>query len=154
MNRDFMYLWHVAINAQVQSSDNGYSAFKYMYGAKKAAEEVPRIARLFAMERSNALPPTHQQCSISPVEPIANNELTCCLGVKCRECPALLAIDGIPCDDPTMIDTAKAWTCAIHIERSGGDAQNEGYILTTGDRMYWSNVYASLAAADSQEEEA
>jgi hypothetical protein len=48
-------------------------------------------------------------------------------------------------------DQAKAWTCAAHIEyekgkRSGILDDSEGYVLHEGDKIYWQNVYESLAS--------
>lgn len=108
------------------------------------ADEVPRMAYVLRLERTGALPQRHQQCSHSPVEKIENT-LTCCLGVKCRECPYLLALEKAERMTPEQIDVAKAWTCAAHIVSKGGDVAREGYILTTGDRIYWDRVYESLS---------
>jgi hypothetical protein len=46
------------------------------------------------------------------------------------------------------VDTAKAWTCAAHIVSTGGDTMNEGFLLRVDDRMFWDNVYSSLAQTD------
>jgi hypothetical protein len=72
------------------------------------------------------------------------NHLSCCLGVKCRECPELQALDAIE-GTPEQIDEAKAWTCVAHIAFSGGDVMREGYLLTVDDRMYWSRLYENLS---------
>ena len=112
------------------------------------ADEVPRIARLFGLERRGELPKTHKQCSMSPTVPIPENHLKCCLGVKCAECPELLALGKIERATPEDIDLAKAWTCAAHIAGEGGDTMNEGYVLTVSDRMYWDTVCESLSQDD------
>ena len=123
------------------------SAFSYMYDAAQMADEVPRMAMLFKEERNKALPTSHVQClSCDPQGvPIPDNHLTCCKGVKCSECPALLALDAMRNVTPERIDEAKAWTCAAHIMSTGGDVAREGYLLTNGDRMHWDRVYANLA---------
>lgn len=103
------------------------------------------MALLFRAERESALPNTHQQYSQQDPVPVEDNHLTCCLGVKTRECPHLLALEKIERCTPEDVDTAKAWTCAAHILSKGGDAANEGYLLRVDDRMFWDNVHASLA---------
>lgn len=140
--------WHVAINRH-NSGKMGTTDWKrWMYEAKTMADEVPRIARLFGLERRGELPKTHKQCSMSPTVPIPENHLKCCRGVKCAECPELLALDKIERATPEDIDLAKAWTCAAHIASDGGDTMNEGYVLTVSDRMYWDTVCESLSQDD------
>jgi len=130
--------WHVALNQM-----DGHES--WMYEAKSMADEVPRLAILFGMERTGTLAKVHRQCSRSSEEPVHDNHLTCCLGKKCAECPFLAAIEKAEiCDDDK--DVAKAWTCACHIVSSGGDVSNEGYVMTVDDRMYWGNVYDSLTS--------
>jgi hypothetical protein len=118
-----------------------------MYEAKTAADEVPRLAHLFRLERTNGLAKVHRQCSHAAAEPITENVLSCCLGVKCAACPELQAVAAMA-GTPEEIDIAKAWTCTAHILSKGGDVAGEGYILTTDDRMYWDRVYGNLAASD------
>ncbi len=152
LNHDFDHRWHVAINRHA-SPDVGYSqehyeAMRFMYEAKSLADEVPRLVRLFGMERRGELAAQHHQCSHDHQgQEVPDNHLTCCLGVECRSCPHLAALDAAELSDEER-DTAKAWTCAAHIVSQGGDQAREGYILTTDDQMYWSNLYQSLAAGD------
>lgn len=138
--------WHVAINTfhngKMGKPDQWRS---WMYEAKTMADEVPRMAKLFRLERVLELPATHHQCSRTEAVPVPENHLKCCLGVKCKECPELLSLDQMKRVSPEEIDEAKAWTCAAHIVSSGGDTAREGYILTVNDRMYWDSVYQSLA---------
>lgn len=148
--------WHVSINKH--SANVGFEGMCFMYEAKAMASEVPRLARLFAMERQAKLPKEHKQCSMSPKEPIVNNHLKCCLGKVCAECPHLKALDGTQEASLEQIDLMKAWTCATHIVSQGGDVANEGYVLTTGDIMFWERVHTgfstlkhtSLAGGDSE----
>lgn len=140
--------WHVAVNRHADAhrkAGQEWSEVRFMYEAKTMANEVPRMALLFAQERKGALPQTHQQCSMQAPVPVSNNHLSCCLGVKTRECAHLLALEQMQRCTPEDIDTAKAWTCAAHIVSSGGDMMKEGYLLRVDDHMYWDNVYASLA---------
>lgn len=140
--------WHAAINQHQDAQRTAgkyWSEASFMYEAKAMADEVPRMVMLFKQERENALPQTHRQCSMQAAVPVKDNYLTCCKGVKTRECPHLLALEKIARCTPDDIDTAKAWTCAAHIVSEGGDIMNEGYLLRVDDRMFWDNLYASLA---------
>lgn len=140
--------WHVAINRHSDErriEGKPWDEMRFMYEAKGMADEVPRMAMLFKAERENALPQTHQQCSKQSPEPVKENHLSCCLGVKARECPHLLALEKMERSTPDNIDAAKAWTCAAHIVSKGGDHAGEGYMLRVDDRMYWDRVHASLA---------
>lgn len=142
----FNHEWHCAINKhadELRSDKKEHPHF--MYEAKNMADEVPRMAMLFKKERESSLPQTHRQCSMQEPVPVDNNHLKCCLGVKCKECPALIALENINRCTPEDSDIAKAWTCASHIVSSGGDVMREGYILTVDDRMYWDNVYENLS---------
>lgn len=137
--------WHVAVNAC--ATERGHDDWpKFMYEAHTAADEVPRMALLFRLEREAKLRQTHQHCSHCEPEPVKDNHLTCCLGTKCRECPFLLALETAKLT-PEQIDQAKAWTCAAHIISKGGDMMGEGYLLTVDDRMYWDRLHSSLASA-------
>lgn len=158
MNRpdhDLLSRWHVALNAHnfPDRKGIGFEHKGWMYDAKHMADEIPRLSHLFGMERRGELPTLHRQCSRSPLEPVIDNHLTCCLGVECRKCEALMALEGSHLK-PEEIDECKAWTCAAHILNEKGKRMiddSEGYVLTTDDRMYWQNVYNSLAQADSEE---
>ena len=143
--------WHVAVNRhsdERRAAGNEWLKTRFMYDAKTMAGEVPRMVMLFKAEREKALPQTHQQCSMQAQVPVKDNHLSCRLGVKARECPHLVALEKIERCTPDDIDAAKAWTCAAHIVSQGGDHMNEGYMLTVSDRMFWDNVYDSLAQSD------
>ena len=143
--------WHVAVNRhsdEWRKADKEWGEMRFMYEAKSMADEVPRMVMLFRQERENALPQTHQQCSMQAPVPVKDNHLTCCKGVKTRECTHLLALEKIARCTPADVDTAKAWTCAAHIVSTGGDVMNEGFLLRVDDRMYWDNVYSSLSQAE------
>jgi len=137
MDRDHRHQWHVAINRHVWPKDGpvrDHESVKWMYEAKEMSAEVPRLTLLHKMERCGELPKIHRHCSRSEAEPVPDNHLTCCLGVKCRECPELLALDAMEAP-AEVIDEAKAWTCATHIAFKGGDFAREGYLLTVDDKM-------------------
>ena len=140
--------WHVVVNRhsdEWRKAGKEWSEMRFMYEAKTMADEVPRMVMLFRQEREGALPQTHQQCSMQAPVPVKDNHLTCCKGVKTRECPHLLALEKIERCTPGDVDTAKAWTCAAHIVSTGGDVMNEGFLLRLDDRMFWDNVHANLA---------
>lgn len=136
--------WHCAINRFSEGKAGKGDWPRFMYEAKKMWGEMPRMILLHRQERLSELPKIHQQCSHSAPVPLPENALTCCKGIKCRQCPELLALEKADMP-PETIDEAKAWTCAAHIVSTGGDVMNEGYLLTTGDLMFWDNVHASLA---------
>ena len=145
--------WHVAVNRhqdERHKAGKDWGEARFMYDGKTMADEVPRMVMLFRREREKALPAMHKQCSMTPAVPVKDNHLSCCLGVQCKECPELLALEKMQ-RSPEEIDTAKAWTCAAHIVSKGGDMMNEGYLLTVDDRMYWDNVHASLAGSQDEE---
>lgn len=171
------HAWHVELNQygaphgfipdDANGFDPAHDGKSFMYEAKSVAAELPRLALLFGMERRGELAQRHHQCSRDDHgEAVTDNHLTCCLGVECRKCPHLAAIDRVttgrdysvrpsveaPIPDEQR-DVLKAWTCATHILMRGGDTAREGYILTTDDRMYWQNVYASLAGGDPGDDE-
>lgn len=151
LDRRVDYEWHRQINLHMQQDvPLNHRRHRFMYTAMEMADEVPRMAMLFALERKGELPTTHQQCSHSPREEIPENKLSCCLGVECAACPMLQALEGMEADSEA-IDSAKAWTCAAHIAAEGGDKQGEGFLLTVGDRLYWDRVYESLAATEELE---
>ncbi|MDX2059901.1 MAG: hypothetical protein SFV24_18980, partial [Gemmatimonadales bacterium] len=142
--------WHRAVNAFHWPAEGPKRTHdKWMYEAMDMASEVERLPLLFRKEREGGLTKVHQQCSLSPTEPVADNHLTCCLGIECRKCPQLLALESAELS-PEEIDRAKAWTCVAHIAMSGGDPAGEGYILTTDDRMFWDRTYASMAGEDQE----
>lgn len=151
LDRDFSHRWHVAIN-RFHDGKIGTDKWRaWMYEAKELADEVPRMVMLFKREREGNNPTVHQQCSRSAPVPVHDNHLTCCLGVQCRACPELLAIESIDRATTEEIDTAKAWTCAAHIMVSGGDKLKEGFLLTVDDRMFWDMMYKKMMSNEEDE---
>ncbi len=135
--------WHVAINKHNEGK-HGNEWDGFMYKAKQMMNEIPRLTKLFGMERKGELPKLHKQCSRSEVEKIMDNHLTCCIGVECRKCEVLLSLEKIDLNTEA-VDEIKAWTCAVHIVKAGNTVDaSEGFILTTGDKMYWDTVYKDL----------
>lgn len=140
--------WHYAVNTLHDGKVGKAGEWRsWMYEAMTVFQEVPRLALILGNERRGELSKLHRQCSHSPTEPVPDNHLTCCLGVECRKCPELLALETAKLP-PEEIDEAKAWTCATHILMSGGDPAKEGYLMTTDDRMFWDRTYQNMAAED------
>lgn len=144
--RQIRQKWHEAVNA-FHSESKQAEHRHWMYEAMDVYQEIPRLIRIHGMERKGELVKLHQQCSHSIPEELKENHLTCCLGIKCKECPELLALESAELQ-PEEIDIAKAWTCAAHIISKGGDISNEGYILDESDKRYWANLYESLAGQE------
>jgi hypothetical protein len=142
VSRDFFHNWHVAINGF--TGEHGHDDHGFMYEAKNAAGELPRIAYIFGQERRGELSTLHQQCSHTAPVPIPENYLMCCLGKRCSECPMLKGIEQMKGTDAEK-DLAKAFTCVAHIVSQGGDMVNEGYIMDQSDRMFWRNVFENWA---------
>ena len=145
LDHRFSHEWHVVINQFHDGKIGSTDWRRWLYEAKTMADEVPRMMMLFKRERDGLLVSTHTQCSHSESVPVVDNHLSCCLGVACRSCPELLALDTIKGATMEQIDQAKAWTCAAHIVSNGGDRSGEGYLLTTDDRMYWERVYQNMS---------
>lgn len=147
--KDSDYPWHGAINRHCDGQrEAGKEWPRFMYDAKHAAGEVSRLPLLFAREREGKLCKTFRLCSCcSEGKHIVDNHLTCCLGVECRKCPHLAALDKAEGMTPEQIDQMKAWTCVAHILANGGDRMGEGFIITVDDRMFWDRVCQSLASS-------
>jgi hypothetical protein len=141
------YPWHRAINDHCDEQRELKKEWPhFMYEAKTAARSIEYLPDLFAREREGKLPKTFRMCSCcSEGKHVVDNHLTCCLGIECRKCPHLLALEKTLELTPALIDQMKAWTCIAHILSKGGDVMNEGYILTVDDRMFWDRVCQSMA---------
>lgn len=138
--------WHVAINAF--SSASGFDAARVMYLAKRTADEVPRMVLLFESERLGTLPGAFKMCGHDPrpADPLPDNHLRCHLGVECRKCPYLLAIDAANMT-PEAKDEAKAWTCATHIlTESKPDDYIESFVDDKSDAAFDAHMARSFAA--------
>lgn len=147
--KDTYYPWHGAINDHCDDQrEAGKEWPRFMYEAKHAASEVVRLPLLFAQEREGKLAKMFRPCACcSEGKHVVDNHLTCCLGVECRHCPHLAALDKARDMSPEQIDQMKAWTCVAHILSSGGDMAGEGFIVTVDDRMFWDRVCESLASS-------
>ena len=114
----------------------------FLYQMKDAIQEIRRLSLLHKKEREGSLPDIHKQCSLSKKEDIADNHLTCCLGVECRKCEILKGLEAVDYE-PEVIDDIKAWTCLVHALKKT-DYTNDGVIQTEGDRIYWDNYMESM----------
>jgi hypothetical protein len=146
---DFLIRWHKNIN----NLSVGKTWIGWRYLARHMAEELPRLVRLFAMERLGTLPKIHQQCSQSKPVALEDNHLSCCLGTECRKCEHLLGLKNETLSGEEL-DLVFAWSCIAHIAVSGDMVDSsEGFILTESDKEYWSEVYSSLASSSMEPEE-
>lgn len=155
LDHNLDHAWHVVLNDFNQS----HKPWQYwMYEAKSAADEIVRLPLLFAMERTGKLPAIHHQCSHDvDGQSVADNHLSCALGVACRDCPFLKALDNVKAT-PEQIDQIKAWTCVTHILNEQGKRPHEfdtseGFVITEDDKLYWQNVYASMSGNDPENDE-
>lgn len=151
---DTLHNQHTRINKL--SSELGYSEVRFMYTAKDLPGEIERMKSQHRRERLGTLPNQFVKCATfqSPAVPIENNYLQCALGVKCKECKYLKAIDEVQTADPSLIDEMKAYTCATHIVQQIATKQydmSEGFLQDKEDRMYWQNLYKSLAMSEENE---
>lgn len=137
------HTWHRALNAY---NKIGGEFRHWMYETMNLRNELPRLALLFKKERNGELTKTHRQCSLSPTQEVIDNHLSCCLGIECRKCPHLLALSA---ENETILDEAKAFTCATHILHELGSGKHidtsEGYLLTEDDKMFWKQTYESMS---------
>jgi len=129
----------------------GLNLDRSIYEWKDAIQEMRYLPTLFKRERDGLLPKLHRQCSYSQPEPIAENVLTCCKGVRVAQCEILvslrasLSVDGVGLDEQ---DQVAASVCCWHIYSTGGDPAREGYVLTTDDRIFWDRTYRDMACGD------
>lgn len=142
-----------------------------LYEWKRAIEEMRRLPLWLKRAQEGTLPTDHQQCSRSATEAIDTNRLICALGVDVTACPILASLyasfaqqmdrDQRTANErfPATLDADGAYVlaarvCTWHIfmakARGSGIDTSEGYVQDESDRRYWSNVYSSLAAADSE----
>lgn len=121
--------WHSAIGKFNDERRNaGLPWSRIMYAAKQLSDEVPRMILLFEYERKG-LADSFKMCAHdpAPATPLPDNHLTCHLGVECRKCPYLAAIESATMPNEAK-DEAKAWTCATHILTERADDYIEEYI--------------------------
>lgn len=121
--------WHSAI---AKFNDDRYKAGlphdRMMYRARSLSDELPRMILLFEYERKG-LAQSFKMCAHdpAPATPLPDNHLRCHLGVECRKCPYLAAIEAGAMTDEAK-DEAKAWTCATHILTEAPDDYIEEYL--------------------------
>lgn len=126
--------WHGALNGH----DIGNQAPHWMYTAKQAADEVPRMILLFESER-RGLATHYKMCGHDPrpATPLPDNHLRCALNKECRKCPFLARIEAQETMTVEAKDEAKAWTCATHILlESKLDRYFEGFLHDKSDAAF------------------
>lgn len=132
--------WHSAINIfhdRLRALFGKEAKFpRMMYGAKQLSDEVPRMILLFEEERKG-LAESFKMCAHDPAPAVElpDNHLKCHLGVECRKCQFLAAIESSGASNEAK-DEAKAWTCATHILlASSEDDYIEGYLHDKSDAI-------------------
>lgn len=142
--------WHSAINAESDRLRKDGAEFPHMlYAAKKISDEVPRMVLLFQYERERGVPESYKMCDHDPrpATPLKDNHLRCALGVECRKCPHLAAIDRSERMTPEAKDEAKAWTCATHfLLESKPDVYFETILRDKSDDAFDARLVESFGA--------
>jgi len=166
-NADHIYHCWINKRQEGKQSDWEHSLYEFkdmlqflQYGHKQIAEAF-----------TGELPTTHKQCSRCESEPIKDNTLTCCLGKNVTTCDILVSLKSTVESERDRVAPYSgeksysnvtdeymyrlmARTCAWHIYKTSCDIKDghnfkvdtsEGYLLTKGDRMFWDNVYRSMA---------
>ena len=140
--------WHGALNAFAESRRVAGAPWPgWMYTAKQVSDEVPRMILLFEYER-RGLKTKYKMCAHDPrpAVDLPDNHLRCHLGIECRACPYLQAIESNQQMTNEAKDEAKAWTCATHILlESRADTYFEGFLRDKSDDEFDRNMLRSFA---------
>lgn len=167
------HIWHVWINRRQETrrARNPASSHEHsLYEFKSMLQFLDYGHCVIQAAFEGKLAKAHKQCSHSPTLPILNNVLRCAIGEDVTTCPILLQLRSTfleqiervtpyngekPYGDlpPESVYGLMAKTCAWHIYTTsvraqdgfGGIDTSEGYLMDESDRMFWSNVYASMA---------
>jgi hypothetical protein len=142
--------WHVAINRFSDAQRGAKGEWpRVMYHALHVADEVPRMVLLFERERTIGMAGSFKLCARdpSPATPLPDNHLRCGLGVECRKCRYLAAIDADDRMTPEAKDEAKAWTCATHfLLESRPDVYFETILRDKSDDAFDERIARSMGA--------
>lgn len=178
--RNLEHIWHVWINhrqVSLREQSGEHTHEHSLYEFKSMLQFLDYGHKVIQDAFEGKLATAHKQCSHSPTIPIINNTLRCAIGNEVTSCPILLQLRETfqkevervypfngekPYGDlpPESVYSLMAKTCAWHIymtscrvqEGWGGIDTSEGYLMDESDRMFWSNVYSSLAQGDPDEE--
>lgn len=171
-NSSLDHLWHVWINArqhELRDADPKHQFEHSLYEFKNMLDFLSYGHKVIADAFEGRLTKTHKQCSRSPELPVLNNRLLCAIGTNVVDCPILLSLkksfeargEHYQDVEPAAVYELMAKTCAWHIyktkingtEEWGGIDTSEGYMHDESDRMFWSTLYANMAAVDDGIEE-
>lgn len=169
------HVYHVWINRRQDEIRKKGGEWEYsLYEFKSLMHLLEHGGKRIEEAYTGKLRQVHQQCSRTAPQKIEKNCLKCCLGKDVTECEILVSIKntfdderGRECgtlrkfyaDVPdSEMYRLMAQTCAWHIYKTVTKGQeghwacdtSEGHLMDTSDRMFWGNVYASLAQADSE----
>ena len=180
--RSLEHIWHVWINRRQEvlreQLSSAHTQEHSLYEFKSMLQFLDYGHRVIQDAFEGKLPTTYKRCSHSSTLPIVNNTLRCAIGNEVTTCPILLQLRDTfqkeveracplngekPYGDlPSQsVYSLMAKTCAWHIymtscrvqEGWGGIDTSEGYLMDESDRMFWQNVYSSLAQGDPDEED-
>lgn len=145
-----------------------------MYSWKSALQTLAWAPKMLKKAFTGTLDTQHQQCSRCKPVPVENNELRCWLGQDVTKCPILLDLQAclkeqttkpLPSGQPSYyasvteddIYEVMGAVCVWHLLASDWSQDrkelpapafvdwNEGAFSDASDRMFWENVYTSMA---------
>lgn len=146
-----------------------------MYSWKSALQTLAWAPRALKKAFTGGLATQHQQCSHCKPVPVENNELCCWLGQDVTKCPILLDLQAclkeqttkpLPSGQPSFyyasvtdddIYEVMGAVCVWHMLAADWAQDrrelpppayidwNEGAFFDKSDRMFWENVYTSMA---------
>lgn len=159
-NNTAFHLWHCWMNNLNENKAGGDTFDHSVYEFKNMLQFLEYGHKSIQEAFEGRLPMVHQQCSHSTPVKLESNTLRCaCEGIDVTQCPMLLGIkkefdeyrEKVPDEQlyRVMANTC-AWhsykvCCGINGKRSYQCGLSEGYLLDGSDRMFWRNVYDSLA---------
>jgi len=179
--RNADHIWHVWINKRQDERRKGGLGWEHsLYEFKSLLQFLTYGHKQIEDAFTGNLPKAHKQCSHSPVVPVLDNKLYCCLGKEVTTCPILISLkDAVTAErdrvapydgsrpyadvDDQQLYRLMAKTCAWHIYHDACSIPDghhftcdtsEGYLIDKTDRMFWDRVYESMSASDPDTDEA
>ena len=172
MNDKLDHIWHVWINRRNRlDGDNPRQPsvtdppMGSMYSWKSALQTLTWTPGALKKAFTGALATQHQQCSHCKPVPVENNELRCYLGQDVTKCPILLDLQACFKEQPTCLASVAdddiyevmGAVCIWHMLAADWAQDrkdlpppafidwNESAFQDKSDRMFWENVYTSMA---------
>ena len=172
MNDKLDHIWHVWINRRNRlDGDNPRQPsvtdppMGSMYSWKSALQTLTWAPGALKKAFTGALATQHQQCSHCKPVPVENNELRCYLGQDVTKRPILLDLQACFKEQPTCLASVAdddiyevmGAVCIWHMLAADWAQDrkdlpppafidwNESAFQDKSDRMFWENVYTSMA---------